>query len=219
MKELRFQKKIFAIIVSTENRCKNRAEFIRTHALSHFLMLPRWWGFISLSSSCQKVKSPWRRVWTLRLRWRPPLMQWSRVLFQIWIIWIIGTVILIKRNMAETDVCRTHMFVLTAVIFPFAWTFYTFDEKCKKRMLSPSSLNSFYYFSLFYRIEFKTQFKIEFCPPVNGGQLWCWNKPWHVWHVLSFVGITTFRKYIQHHPKKECYWDIAELDFSKFSFL
>ena len=89
--------------------------------------------------------------------------------------------------------CHTHV-LLTTVIFPFAWTFYTFDEKRKKRMLSPSSLNSFYYFSLFYRIEFKTQFKIEFCPPVNGGQLWCWNKPWHVWHVISFVGITTFRK-------------------------
>ena len=37
--------------------------------------------------------------------------------------------------------------------------------------------------------------------------------------VISFVCITTFRRHMQHHLEKEIYWDIGELDFSKFSFL
>ena len=48
--------------------------------------------------------------------------------------------------------------------------------KGKKRInkaLSPSNLNNFYYFFIFKfkRLSFKTQFKTEFLPPVNGGQL------------------------------------------------
>ena len=59
---------------------------------------------------CQKLKRPWRRVWTLRLPSRLPLTQGLRVLFRMWIIWKIDTVILFKRNMAEKDVCRIPTF-------------------------------------------------------------------------------------------------------------
>ena len=43
-------------------------------------------------------------------RSRPPLIQGLRVLFQIWIIWKIGAVILLKKNMTEQDICWTHTF-------------------------------------------------------------------------------------------------------------
>ena len=45
--------------------------------------------------------------------------------------------------------------------------------KNKQIRFSPRRLNSFYYFFIFWfrRLSFKTQFKIEFWPPVNAGQL------------------------------------------------
>ena len=88
-------------------------EFIWTYALSNFilssldLMQPRSRGF-SLWRWCQKIKRPWRCVWTLRLRSKHPLTQGLRVLFRMWIIWKLRAIILFERNMAERDVCRAH---------------------------------------------------------------------------------------------------------------
>ena len=46
----------------------------------------------------------------------------ARVLFQMWIIWKISTIILFKRNMTEKDV------ILWTLIFLFVQTFYTIDD-------------------------------------------------------------------------------------------
>ena len=81
-------------------------------------------------ASCEKVKRPSAPVWTLRLRSRPRLTQGSKVLFQIWIIWKIGAIILFKTSMAGKDICHTHMLKWT-VIFLFVWTFYTVDDSLK----------------------------------------------------------------------------------------
>ena len=81
-------------------------------------------------ASCEKVKRPSAPVWTLHLRSRPRLTQGSKVLFQIWIIWKIGAIILFKTNMAEKDICHTHMLKWT-VIFLFVWTFYSVDDSLK----------------------------------------------------------------------------------------
>ena len=51
-------------------------------------------------------------------------------------------------------------------------SFMTPKSKKEQIRLFPSSLNSFYYFFTFWfkGLSFKTQFKIKFWPPVNGGQ-------------------------------------------------
>ena len=77
-----------------------------------------------------------------------------------------GTTILFKRNMVEKHVCRAHTF--SSLDFLLGWWLLKVKKKIR---LTPSSLNSFYY--LFFGLKdcFKTQLKIEFWTPVNGGQL------------------------------------------------
>ena len=74
-----------------------------------------------------------------------------------------------KRGLSRTR------FVLWTVIFLFFTGFLLcwWLLKVKKESVSPNSLNSFNYFFIFWfkGLSFKTQFKIEFWPPVNGGPL------------------------------------------------
>ena len=79
------------------------------------------WSLFSLWRQCQKVKGPRRRVWILRLRSRPLLMQVSRVLF---CIEIIGAVVLFKRKKSEKDICRAHMFRSLDCKFSFCTNFW-----------------------------------------------------------------------------------------------
>ena len=83
----------------------------------------------------------------------------SRVLFRMWIVCKIGTVTLFKQNMTETDVCHVHTFFFT----DFLHRSCLLKVKNKYIRLSPSGLNSFYYFFNFWfkRLSFKTQFEIE----------------------------------------------------------
>ena len=112
------------------------------------LMQPCSWGFFSFWRYCQRVKRPWRRVWTLHLRLRLPLMQESRFLFPIWFMWKIGTVILFKLNMTEKHVCHTHtpLRYLDCSFSKFSvWTFYTIDDsylQVKKRINRALSMHS-----------------------------------------------------------------------------
>ena len=75
------------------------AEFIRTRALSQLSFVqfkPYATSFPGLLLSLTLMpesKRPWRRVRTLSRRSRPTLKQAFRVLFRIWIIWKIDTVI------------------------------------------------------------------------------------------------------------------------------
>ena len=79
----------------------------------------------------------------------------------MWIFWKIGAVILLKRNIAEKDVCRAHADVFLCRHFA---SLMTPKGKKKKIRLSPNSLNSSYYFFIFSikGLSFRTQFKIEF---------------------------------------------------------
>ena len=80
----------------------------------------------------------------------------------MWIFWKIGAVILLKRNIAEKDVCRAHADVFLCRHFASLMT--PKGKKKKKIRLSPNSLNSSYYFLIFSikGLSFRTQFKIEF---------------------------------------------------------
>ena len=98
------------------------------------------------------------------------LMQRSRVLFGMWIISKIGAITLFKINMAEKGVCRACFLYCNFLYGLFAQLM---TPKGRKIRLSPSSLNSLYYFLIFWfkGFGFKTRFKFEFCPLVNRGQL------------------------------------------------
>ena len=114
---LRYQKNsLWLLYNSTETLVKTSTLnlFEQVHypnflSSSSDLMQPSFWGFFSLWRLCQKVKRPWRRVRTWRHRSKPLLTQDLRVLFRMWIIWKISTIILFKRNIAEKDICRTHV--------------------------------------------------------------------------------------------------------------
>ena len=79
-----------------------------------------------------------------------------------------------KKCGSKRGLSRTR-FVLWTVIFLFFTGFLLcwWLLKVKKESVSPNSLNSFNYFFIFWfkGLSFKTQFKIEFWPPVNGGPL------------------------------------------------
>ena len=99
-------------------------EFILTSALSQLPFVQfRPYANLVPRALMSKSKSPWRRVWAIHLRSRPPLTQGSRVLFRMWVIWKIGAIILFKRNMAEKDVCRAHMFRSLGCNFSFCRDF------------------------------------------------------------------------------------------------
>ena len=104
-------------------------------------------------------------------------MHRSRVLFQMWIIWKIDTVILFKSNMTEKDICCAHKFCSLDCNFFLVWTFYTVDDswRCKEILNKALSKQSkqllLFYFLWVEGLSFKTQFKIEFWPPVNRDQL------------------------------------------------
>ena len=103
-------------------------DFIQTRALSKFFFVqfrPYATSFpgLLLYLTLMPKRRPWRRIWTLRLCSRPPLMQGSMVLFQMWIIWKIGNVILFKRNMTEKGICHGHMFHSLDCIFSFCMDF------------------------------------------------------------------------------------------------
>ena len=158
------------------------AEFIRTHALSQL-------SFVQFRPYATLFPEPllilmlkWKSRKTLgtsldlTLSFKTSVAVRVEVLFQIWIIWKIGVIILFKTNMAEKDVCRANTFhsldcnyFCTDVLH--RW--WLLKEKQEQIRLSPCSLNSFYYFFIFRfkGLSFKAQFKIEFWPPVNGGQL------------------------------------------------
>ena len=58
---------------------------------------------------CQKVKRPWRRLWTLHLLSRPSLMSRLRVLFQVWIIWKIAVIVYSKDRRQKMYAVHTFL--------------------------------------------------------------------------------------------------------------
>ena len=68
-----------------------------------------------------------------------------------------------KKYRRNKRLPHTHVFFLYKLFTPFV-------TPRKYIGLSPSSLNSFYYFFIFW-FKGLTQFMIEFWPPLNGGQL------------------------------------------------
>ena len=86
-------------------------------------------------------------------------------------------IILLKRNMTEKDVCRAHTFSSLDCNFSFCPYFlqlwWLLNIKKEQIRFPPSSLNSFitFLFIWFKGLSFKTQFNIEFWPPVDRVQL------------------------------------------------
>ena len=79
-------------------------------------------------------------------------MQGLRVLFQIWIIWKIVAVVLLKRNMTEKDVYRTHTFCYLDFNFIFLYGLFTtlMTPKGKKRINKALSKQCKQFLLLFY---------------------------------------------------------------------
>ena len=86
-----------------------------------------------------------------------------------------GTIILFKRSMTEKDVCLPHRFISLDCSFSFCTDFFNYWWLCKvkkKRINKAVSKQSYYFFIFWFQVlNFKTQFKIEFWPPVNWHQL------------------------------------------------
>ena len=107
------------------------------------------------------------------LRWRK---SWGYC-FECGLFINFRAIILFKGNMTEKDVCRTHTFSSLDCNFSFCTYFLQFwwllNVKKPHIRFSPSSLNSFiaFLFTRFKGLSFKIQFKIEFWPPVDRGQL------------------------------------------------
>ena len=120
----------------------------RLHAIS-------FKGF-SLWLLCQKVKRPWRQVWTLCLSSRVPLTLGLRILLWMRIIWKSNAIILSKRNMAEKDVCCIHTFHCLDCQCSFCMEFlhHWWLKKKKKNRLSPSSLSSLFITFLFFGLKY-----------------------------------------------------------------
>ena len=87
-----------------------------------------------------------------------------------------------QRNFIQKKYDRKRHLARTQASFSGMWIFFLYGlftllmtPKCKKEYisLSPCNLNSFYYFFIFWfkGLSFKTQFRIEFWPPLNGDQL------------------------------------------------
>ena len=105
------------------------AEFIRTRALSQLSFVQfrpyatSFPGLLLTLTLMWKSKKTLEKSLDLCLYSRPPLRQVSRALFQMWIIWKIGAIILFKTNMAEKDVCRSHTFPSLDCNFSFCTDF------------------------------------------------------------------------------------------------
>ena len=113
----------------------------------------------------KKVRSLWRRVWTLCLRSRPPLCNGWGSSFEC--SNVIAAIFLFKRNMAETDVYHTHAFCSMDCDFSFCKAFLHWSWRLKVRKnksLSKQSKQSLLLFFIFWLIglSFKTQLKTEF---------------------------------------------------------
>ena len=85
-------------------------EFIQTHAVSQLSVVlfrpyaTSFPGFLLSFTFMPKSKKNLGTSWDLTLSFKTSVGASLRVLFQMWIIWKIGAVILFKRNLAEKDV-------------------------------------------------------------------------------------------------------------------